>query len=554
MKKWLLSVLILSGAVPGWSADLDFREAARIVIQADGRKKPLDTFASESLQTISGRRTFRDTPSGERIGAMDALFSMWFGTRDWRKVPVVLVADPSLRRELGLAAAERFFSLETLLANSRLDAIRGRLARSSGRNQELTLIEKEAEIVLIRMHLLDRLISGESLTIVPNAAGTGTGWLAPGFVGAVDDKEAGRRIAAVVQALGEAYRVRDRAKFTDAARQMRESLEKLDSGQYPSLSVINREIHYNHIHPFRWAWIFYTAAFFALLLVRNSRPGQEIFLTGLALHVYGLVLRCWIAGRAPVTNMYESVVWVSLGAAAFALILGLIYRARIYLLTAAPLAVLGLILADAFPSLLDPSIRPLPPVLRDNFWLVTHVLTITLGYSAFFVAMGMGHLILIRYLVFPKSVDERSQVHELLYRVLQIGVLLLAAGTILGGIWANYSWGRFWGWDPKETWALIALLLYIFAIHGRMAGWWGNFGLSVAAAVCFHGVVMAWYGVNFVLGKGLHSYGFGGGGAGWVGALVAVDVLFVGLCIGARVRRLRHAEGILPANALKEAS
>ncbi|HET9417994.1 MAG TPA: cytochrome c biogenesis protein CcsA, partial [Chthoniobacterales bacterium] len=121
--------------------------------------------------------------------------------------------------------------------------------------------------------------------------------------------------------------------------------------------------------------------------------------------------------------------------------------------------------------------------------------------------------------------------HFWLYRVLQLGVLLLAAGTILGGVWANYSWGRFWGWDPKETWALIALLCYILTLHGRLAGWWTEFGLVVASVVCFLAVLMAWYGVNFVLGKGLHSYGFGIGGETYVAGFIIVDLAFVGFAV-----------------------
>ena len=100
-----------------------------------------------------------------------------------------------------------------------------------------------------------------------------------------------------------------------------------------------------------------------------------------------------------------------------------------------------------------------------------------------------------------------------IYRAMQVGVLLIAAGTILGGVWADYSWGRFWGWDPKEVWALITLLVYLVPLHGRFAGWVNTFGLVVASVVCFLSVVMAWYGVNFVLGVGLHSYGFTEGGS-----------------------------------------
>ena len=100
-----------------------------------------------------------------------------------------------------------------------------------------------------------------------------------------------------------------------------------------------------------------------------------------------------------------------------------------------------------------------------------------------------------------------------IYRTMQVGVLLIAAGTILGGVWADYSWGRFWGWDPKEVWALITLLVYLIPLHGRFAGWVSTFGLVVASVVCFLSVIMAWYGVNFVLGVGLHSYGFVEGGS-----------------------------------------
>ncbi len=110
---------------------------------------------------------------------------------------------------------------------------------------------------------------------------------------------------------------------------------------------------------------------------------------------------------------------------------------------------------------------------------------------------------------------------------MQVGVLLIAAGTILGGIWADYSWGRFWGWDPKEVWALITLLVYLIPLHGRFAGWFNTFALVAASVVCSLSVIMAWYGVNFVLGVGLHSYGFvEGGGQGSCSRSSTVVLLF----------------------------
>jgi ABC-type transport system involved in cytochrome c biogenesis permease subunit len=222
--------------------------------------------------------------------------------------------------------------------------------------------------------------------------------------------------------------------------------------------------------------------------------------------------------------MYESVIWVAFGTVLFALIFETIYRAGTFLLGAVPVAVASLILADSQPMILDRSIHPLVPVLRDNFWLTTHVLSITLSYAAFALALGVAHVVLGRIIAGHRPAET---LYLYLYRTLQVGVLLLATGTILGGVWANYSWGRFWDWDPKETWALTALLGYLFLLHGRITGLWGGFGLAVGSVLAFLSVLMAWYGVNFVLGAGLHSYGFGTGGFSVVFSFVGLELVFV---------------------------
>ncbi|HXM74363.1 MAG TPA: cytochrome c biogenesis protein CcsA, partial [Chthoniobacterales bacterium] len=267
--------------------------------------------------------------------------------------------------------------------------------------------------------------------------------------------------------------------------------------------------------------------------------GIALAIAGLLFHASGIAMRCLIAGRPPVTNMYESIIWVSFAVTFFAMIFFARYRTPIYLLAALPVTLVALLLVHQMPIAMPASIDPLVPVLRDNFWLTIHVLTITLSYAAFALAMGFGHILLFRYARNPAKARADTAMHFWLYRVLQLGVLLLAAGTILGGVWANYSWGRFWGWDPKETWALIALLCYITTLHGRLAGWWTQFGLVVASVVCFLAVLMAWYGVNFVLGKGLHSYGFGIGGETYVATFVILDLAFVGFAIW-RYRKSRR--------------
>jgi ABC-type transport system involved in cytochrome c biogenesis permease subunit len=328
----------------------------------------------------------------------------------------------------------------------------------------------------------------------------------------------------------------------------------------------------------------------------------------------------------------------------------MIYRKVFTALAGAGVALLGTIVAANVP-LLDPSIKSLQPVLRDNFWLSTHVLCVVSSYAAFGLAWMLGLVTTVYYLkatyrqaprfrdlalplipgflllagggagvaasygmfgpqwsgidvpgysssqtasggdtlfyVFstmallgetitlagllalggevvnrltfrPEAeletdVERHSQVtldpraramqrtvatvkplSNFIYRAMQVGVLLIAAGTILGGVWADYSWGRFWGWDPKEVWALITLLVYLIPLHGRFAGWVSTFGLVAASVVCYLSVIMAWYGVNFILGVGLHSYGFVEGGSQGSMSVIIMSVLSLPAAAGWR--------------------
>jgi ABC-type transport system involved in cytochrome c biogenesis permease subunit len=173
-------------------------------------------------------------------------------------------------------------------------------------------------------------------------------------------------------------------------------------------------------------------------------------------------------------------------------------------------------------------------------------MTITLSYAAFALALGIGNITLGYYAVGSTNQNAISSLTRFNYKAIQVGVLLLAAGTILGGVWADYSWGRFWGWDPKEVWALVALLGYLAVLHARYAGWVGQLGLAALSVICFSLVVMAWYGVNFVLGAGLHSYGFGGGGQPYIFSAIVVQMLFVGVATMRSAPRDRQA----PTNSM----
>jgi cytochrome c biogenesis factor len=211
--------------------------------------------------------------------------------------------------------------------------------------------------------------------------------------------------------------------------------------------------------------------------------------------------------------------------------------------------------ADA--QIVSENFSPLQPVLRSNFWLTIHVLTIVASYGAGGLALGLGN-ISICYYIFGKyrapagnveggafrPPEQCASLAQYCYRSIQVAVLLLAIGTILGGLWADVSWGRFWGWDPKEVWALISLLIYLAFLHARFAGWLNNFGMVAGTIAGFSMIMMSWVGVNFGLPLladtdnatvGLHSYGAGENAASAIFSVVlvvAINWILLGIAWG----------------------
>ena len=523
--------------VPVHTAELNYNQFALLAIQDGGRRKPIDTFATETLIRITGRSTYKNK-AGRTWRPKDFVLSALLDTHDWRNEPMVLVSLGELKTQLGLEKKQRRFSFSELTALPELNRLAGEAHALRKAEKPLSRLQQEVMSVSDRLGLFARVMDGSAFLIVPASTNETDAWVVPPDFPKYYTAARFERVQPQLQTLAAAYIQGDAFQFSRASNRLRENLRTLSPTIYPKQSQLRLEYFYNHFNGFYRAIWFYGLAFLVLLVAHLRRGGRafqnigvSVALLALALHATGIVLRCMIGGRPPVTNMYESIIWVSFAVSVFGMIFFARYRTPTYLLAALPVTFLALLLVHQMPIAMPSNIDPLVPVLRDNFWLTVHVLTITLSYAAFALGMGFGHILLWRYARNPSDAHADAPMHFWLYRVLQLGVLLLAAGTILGGVWANYSWGRFWGWDPKETWALIALLCYIVTLHGRLAGWWTQFGLVVASVVCFLAVLMAWYGVNFVLGKGLHSYGFGIGGETYVAAFVIADLLFVGFAI-----------------------
>jgi len=228
-------------------------------------------------------------------------------------------------------------------------------------------------------------------------------------------------------------------------------------------------------------------------------------------HSLLLLARVYIASRPPVSNMAETLIYVPWVVALAA------WTTRVRPWGAVGAA--GLLLLF-WVSRLGEGLESLQPVLDSNFWLSTHVLMVVGSYGVLLLSAILAHLYLVR---------PATRLPSLILQVLYIGTALLLIGTLLGGVWASQSWGRFWDWDPKETWAFISICLYLALIHARLFGLLGDFAFALTAAAAFFSVTFTWYGVNYILGTGLHSYGFGEGGQWIYWAGLGGDALLLSL-------------------------
>ncbi|MBY0316645.1 MAG: cytochrome c biogenesis protein CcsA [Bdellovibrionales bacterium] len=524
MRSWLL-LMVLSLAVSPAFAEFTMDT---LPIQDGGRLKPFNTFARESLTLLHGRSKFQ----GEEA---TKIVTTWMLVPEaWDNKEFIRIDHSGLRKSLGLSEEKgKLFSFRELMESQRLDVVIGELAVKTQDKEKLNPFFQAAQRLNHQLTVYHAIKLG-AFRIVPNADPQDSSWQYYRDLEEPLREKFQKVLNTYALTFTSAPTPASEAELKLAIENFVTAAKAVNPQSYPLEKPMRIETHYNQFHPFMWAWIIYLIAmifFFLSILFKEKKTaavGWILSTVAFLLHTYGFALRVYITERPPVSNMYETVVWVGWGTIVFAAVLAFVKRGPFAMLAGTAVAAICMVAADFAPLILDGSLQPLEPVLRSNLWLVIHVMTITLAYAAFFLALGIGNVGLF-YMIRTEN-RESATIRELVdtcYKSLQVGVVLLAAGTILGGVWADYSWGRFWGWDPKETWALIALLGYLAVLHGRLAGWLKNFGMFAGAVIAFNLVIMAWYGVNFVLGAGLHSYGFGAGGIEYVSVFVGAQLLYV---------------------------
>ncbi len=340
----------------------------------------------------------------------------------------------------------------------------------------------------------------------------------------------------LIQKMANAYLNGHQLEFDLAVKSFNMSITaQIPESQKTIAAKIPFELFYNQSRLFLFAWIFYLCAFFAFLFsLIWSRPLLHTIgfgLLGLAFipHLIALILRMYIMSRPPVTNLYETFIFVGVVTVLLSMITEVFNKKWLGIVVGSISGFVFLAIADKFSADGD-TLKMLVAVLDSNFWLTTHVLSITIGYAGCCVAGIMGHVYILQALAKPKDKELLNSTYRYILGILGFGLTMSFLGTMLGGIWADQSWGRFWGWDPKENGALLIVLWSAIIFHAKVGRMINPLGVAVGAALGLLVVMWAWFGVN-LLSIGLHSYGFTSGIAVNLAVYAILEVLFLGVSI-----------------------
>ncbi len=302
----------------------------------------------------------------------------------------------------------------------------------------------------------------------------------------------------------------------------------------PELMKAGRECFFNRLQPFYASMVIYVLAFLlacaSWVNMSDTLRRSAVWLVALAfiVHTAGLVFRMWLESRPPVTNLYSSAIFIGWGAVVLGMVLERFFRDGIGTVVASAVGFITLLIAHHL-SLGGDTMEMMRAVLDTNFWLATHVVTITIGYSSAFVAGFLAVIYVLRG-AFTRTLSEATgaALSRMVYGIVCFATLFSFIGTVLGGIWADQSWGRFWGWDPKENGALIIVLWNALILHARWSGMVRERGLMNMAIAGNIVTSWSWFGVN-MLGIGLHSYGFMDAAFLWLMAFVISQLVLIAI-------------------------
>ena len=493
-----------------------------LVIQDDGRMKPVNTFASELLRKISRKNSY------EGLDANQVFVSMVEFPRLWLEVPIMSLKwqNDSIREIIGIKKGTSRFSLMDLIAengNNKLGPYIEEASKTTNKNQ----FQKDFMKAYENFYLLNQALSGSMFKIFPIQDDENNRWVSYPELTEVNYSKKDSAIAKNIlpyyfETLREARKSGNYNTADDLLKGITKFQNNFGASVMPSENKINAEVLYNKVDIFNRLYKYFAMVgmlmfVFIILQIFNENKNINTIVKFFKFSIWilfvlltlGLIARWYISGHAPWSDAYESIIYVGWATVFFGLALG----KKSHLTIASTAFVAAIILWVAHENWIDPAISNLQPVL-DSYWLMIHVAVIVGSYGPLTLGMILGLTSLLLMVLTNKNnfkkmklnIKELSIITEM---ALTVGLVMLTIGNFLGGQWANESWGRYWGWDPKETWALISIMIYAFVIHMHLVpGLRGKWTFNFASVVAYASIMMTYFGVNFYL-TGLHSYASG---------------------------------------------
>ena len=488
----------------------------------DGRIKPLDTHAIDLLNKLAGT----DTLFG--LNHNQVLLGMASNPDVWKQIEMIKVSHPKLKKYFGMSESQKTIKYAEAFdkyGQYKLGTMAEEVLRK--RAPERDKYDKDIIKVDERVNIAYMIYSGRFMNVFPLDGDANNKWFYPEHSIQNFAPHQSNEILTILKknsiGLSKGINSRDWTMANSAIDDIKAFQNKYGAAIIPNSTIIKAEIIYNELKMFDRLFPVYLISGFILLIlifVRIAKPELSmrtvmklmlvIMVAAFIAHTISLGLRWYIAGHAPWSNGYEAMLYIS-----WSIILAGILFARSSDLAMATTSIFaGVTLFVAHLSWLDPQITSMVPVLK-SYWLTIHVSIITASYGF----LGLSTLLGFVSLIFYMMLNNESKRKQISINILEstrisemsmiVGLSLLTVGNFLGGVWANESWGRYWGWDPKETWALVSILVYVFVIHMRFVKVLSsNFIFNAVSVVAYSSIIMTYFGVNYYL-SGLHSYAAG---------------------------------------------
>jgi cytochrome c-type biogenesis protein CcsB len=536
----LLLGLFLSGATTANAQKLIpektvAAEFGKVLVQDQkGRTKPLFTLSNDILRKVTRKNEF------EGMTSMQVFLGLYFDFNNWKDFPLISVSNSEIQKKLGISGKYAAFTDLVNLSSGNgtykiAEEVNAAYAKApSARNKT----DKEMMKIDERVNIIYMIYKGDFMKLFPLKDSTHT-WVSPqDALHKAVTKEDSLYFINVIPQMADAMQTNNIASVRQVAESISSFQKKFSQYALPSDSKTNAELLYYKLSIFERLFPFYATiglvmliGLIAMVISGRKEPSMLVkvlswlLFAGFLSHTFALGIRWYIAGHAPMSNGYESLTYISWAV----LLAGFLFSRKSAFTLSAAAVLAGMTLMVAHMSFMDPEITNLVPVLK-SYWLTLHVSVIVSsdGFLGVAAILSLINLILLAIsndknrARISDTIDELTVIN---FKTITIGLYLLTIGTFLGAVWANESWGRYWGWDPKETWSLITIIVYSIVIHSRrIPGMKDIFTFNLISLFAFASVLMTYFGVNYYL-SGMHSYAAGEAAPVPVFAYIAVIVL-----------------------------